>query len=48
MNENPPPDESTSLPAWRVFAATALPFVALAAVLLTLAYVWLDPRIQLG
>ena len=35
-------DDST-LPAWRVFATTALPFVLLAAALLALAYLWLDP-----
>jgi NMT1-like family len=35
--------EGKSLPAWRVFAAGALPFVTLAALLLVLAYVWLDP-----
>ena len=34
----------TALPAWRVFASTALPFVALAALLLLLAYLWLDPN----
>ena len=34
----------TALPAWRVFAGTALPFVALAALLLLLAYLWLDPN----
>ena len=31
------------LPTWRVFATTALPFVLLAALLLLLAYLWLDP-----
>jgi len=36
-------DPSTSLPAWRVLAATALPFVLLAVLLLVLAYLWLDP-----
>jgi ABC-type nitrate/sulfonate/bicarbonate transport system substrate-binding protein len=35
--------EGKSLPAWRVFAAGALPFVTLAALLLVLAYMWLDP-----
>jgi NMT1-like family len=35
--------EGKSLPAWRVFAAGALPFVTLATLLLVLAYVWLDP-----
>ena len=36
-------DHNTNLPAWRVFAATALPFVLLALLLLLLAYVLLDP-----
>jgi TRAP-type uncharacterized transport system substrate-binding protein len=40
---NSPPAEGKSLPAWRVFAAAALPFIALATLLLVLAYVWLDP-----
>ena len=31
------------MPAWRIFIATTLPFVLLAAVLLVLAYLWLDP-----
>ena len=35
--------DDRTLPAWRVFATTALPFVLLAAVLLALAYLWLDP-----
>ncbi len=35
--------DDTALPAWRVFATTALPFVALAVVLLLLAYWWLNP-----
>ena len=39
----PASTEEHSLPAWRVFVATTLPFVLLAAVLLVLAYLWLDP-----
>jgi len=38
-----PMAEGQSVPAWRVFAAAALPFVFLAVVLLVLSYVWLDP-----
>jgi TRAP-type uncharacterized transport system substrate-binding protein len=43
MSQTPVDDHSTSLPAWRVFATTALPFVLLAVLLLVLAYLWLSP-----
>lgn len=43
MSTTPTDTDDTALPAWRVFASTALPFVGLAAVLLLLAYWWLNP-----
>ena len=43
MSNQPAAAESAALPAWRVLVTTTLPFVALAVVLLALAYLWLDP-----
>ena len=43
MSAEPADVDETALPAWRVFASTALPFVLLAALLLLLAFWWLDP-----
>ncbi len=43
MSDKPCTEDGASAPAWRVFAVTALPFVLLAAALLALAYVWLNP-----
>lgn len=43
MSGASPDADDTALPAWRVFASTALPFVLLAALLLALAYWWLNP-----
>ena len=43
MSTAAPDADDTALPAWRVFASTALPFVLLAALLLVLAYWWLNP-----
>ena len=43
MSTTSPDADDTALPAWRVFASTALPFVLLAALLLLLAYWWLNP-----
>jgi TRAP-type uncharacterized transport system substrate-binding protein len=43
MSKGRAAEANASVPAWRVFVATTLPFVLLAAALLLLAYVWLDP-----
>jgi TRAP-type uncharacterized transport system substrate-binding protein len=43
VSNQPAAAESAALPAWRVLVTTTLPFVALAVVLLALAYLWLDP-----
>jgi len=43
MHAAPPPGGVAHQPAWRVLTTTAVPFVLLAAVLLALAYLWLDP-----